>query len=228
MRTPATPQSVARYPLNAILAAEGNVRVLRELFRHGGELAAPAIASRVRMSAQQVRQILVLLQDLGIVEGVGTGRYFSYRVRRSHPLFPALDTLFQAEEERFARLLDAIRDAAFSGSPSPHAVWLYGSVARGEDTAHSDVDVAVVVEEADLDTVLGTFREGLHESEEKLDAHVSVVGISPDDVRRLSTGDPWWVSVTEDALTLFGPDPEVLARRLRRRASSGAATPGAE
>lgn len=221
MRTPSSPQSVARYPLSAILASEGSVRVLRELARHGGELNAPVIASHVRMSPQQVRQILGALQDLGMVEGVGTGRYLSYRMRRTHPLYDALDALFRAEEERFDAILEAIRSAASSVSPTPRAVWLYGSVARGEDMAHSDVDVALVVDETGSDSASAAVREVLREAEERLGVHFSVIGISPTDVLRLSAGDPWWTNVSSDAIPLVGPDPEALARRLRREREKG-------
>ena len=197
------------------------MRVLRELARHGGELNPPVIASHVRMSPQQVRQILGALQDLGMVEGVGTGRYLSYRMRRAHPLYNALDTLFRAEEERFDAILEAIRSAASSVSPTPQAVWLYGSVARGEDTAHSDVDVALVADEMAPDSVSAAVHEELQEAEERLGVHFSVIGISPTDVLRLSTGDPWWMNVTNDAIPLVGPDPEALARRLRREREKG-------
>jgi hypothetical protein len=44
----------------------------------------------------------------------------------------------------------------------------------------------------------------------------SVVGLDPDDIRRLARDhDPWWLGVVADAIVLAGPRPDELATRLR-------------
>ncbi len=216
MRLPSSKQSALRYPLSAILASEGNVRVLRELLRHGGALNAPHVARRVGMSPQHVRQILASLHSVGVIEEVGQGRYVSYRAGAGHPLYRALDDLFRKEDERFDAVLSAVREASAASGAVPLAVWLYGSVARGEDTAESDVDIAVVMDDAVLEKSVERIRERLHEAENRLGVSFSVVGLTPEDVGRLSAGDPWWADVQSDALALVGADPDRLAAQLRR------------
>lgn len=220
MRHPLLRQSTLRYPLSAVLASEGSVRVLRELFRHGGELSASGIARRVGLTAKHVRQVLGSLADLELVEPVGPGRYFSYRIRAEHPLHSALDALFRAEEERFDGVLEAVREAAREAAP--RAVWLYGSAARGDDRTGSDVDVALVAEEQDVERTVAEVRERLREPGDALGVSYSVVGLTPGDVLRLSAGDPWWNGLRADALTLLGPDPERLAAQVGRAAAGGA------
>lgn len=224
MRKPLSRQSALRYPLSAILASEGNVRVLRELLRHGGELSAPGIASRVGLTAKHVRQLLTSLAESGIVEPVGQGRYLSWRALRGHPLHPQLGALFRAEEERFEAVLEAVREVA--RGVAPRAVWLYGSAARGEDRPGSDVDVALVAAAEDLDRVVDTFRERLRDAGDALGVAYSVVAVSPTDVLRLSAGDPWWNGVRADAVTLFGPEPDRLAAQVRRAVSADPAGVG--
>jgi predicted nucleotidyltransferase len=227
MRPPSTHQSALRYPLSSILSSEGNVRVLRELFRHGAELNPPQIASRAGLSPQHVRQILPALRSLGVIEVVGQGRYPSYRGRAGHPMHAALDTLFRLEEDRFDQVLEAVRKAVSSDQERPLAVWLYGSAARGEDVVGSDVDVAVVLDPPDLEQAVAGIRERLDQVEERLGVSFSVVGLDPEDVSRLSTGDPWWESVRADAIPLLGPDPKRLAAEVRRgrRPRSGRGAP---
>ncbi len=214
MPPPKAVQGVLRFPLTTILGNEANVRVLREMFHHGGELSAPSLAERVGLSRQHVHRTLGGLTDLKVVERVGVGGHPSYRVREGFPLHSILDELFRAEKERYQAIIRAILDAV-QGKPV-QAVWLYGSVARGEDMARSDVDVALVVDAEDIDPITEAVREQLRPAEGTLEMNVSVVGISPDDVLRLSAGDPWWDNVLHDAVALYGPDPERLATRIRR------------
>lgn len=212
MPRPTARQSVLRFPATSLLGGEANVRVLRELVRHGAELSAPTIAKRAGLSRQHVLRIVNALAEAGAVERVGVGGHPSYRIRRGHPLHGGLEAIFRAEAERFSAVEDAIRSAAAGAE----AVWLYGSVARGDDSAGSDVDVAVVIDAPDVEDVVDGIRARLREREDALGISVSIVGIGPADVVRLSGGDPWWSSLVREAIPLAGPDPERLAARFRR------------
>lgn len=215
-RSPSVPQSVFRHPLSEILFAEAAVRVLRELFRAGRPLSSRIVADRAATTIQTVRRTLDRLAALGVVEAIGQGRYPSYRPDPAHPLAPALQALFDAEAARAEIVFAAIRDTALGLSPAPEAVWVYGSVARGDDVAGSDLDVAVVAPEPVLQAGVDRLRQALSGVESTQAVSISVVGVSTEDVVRLSAGDPWWIGVERDAVPLVGPDPASYARRLRR------------
>jgi len=224
MRPPASPQSALRRPLNRALAGEGHVRVLRELLRHGGELGAADIATRVGLSPQHVRGVLAHLIRLGLVDRLGLGRARLYRARLAHPLAGPLAALFAAEEGRFAALLAAVRDAAAAARPHPLAVWLYGSVARGDDTPESDIDVAVVAAAGELDGILSDLRERLRDKAEALGGvELALIGATPADVARAAAGDSWWRGVVRDAVPIFGPDPKTLLAQSCAGGPEGAA-----
>jgi predicted nucleotidyltransferase len=223
MRPPASPQSALRRPLNRVLAGEGHVRVLRELLRHGGELGAADVATRVGLSPQHVRSVLAHLVRLGLVDRLGPGRAHLYRARLAHPLAESLAALFAAEEARFAALLAAVRAAAAAARPRPLAVWLYGSVARGDDAPESDVDVAVVAAAGELNGILSDLRERLRDTAEALGVELALVGATPADVARAAAGDTWWRGVVRDAVPIFGPDPTTLLARSRAAGPDGAA-----
>ena len=211
------PQSALRYPLTRILRAEANVRVLRELVRHGGELSAPSVAMRTGLSRSSVHQTLGSLAAVGIAEAIGSGKVVLHRLRRGHPLAPAVERLFEAEEERFTAILVALRDAAEGCGDEVMAVWLYGSVARGADDAGSDVDIAVVVKAGTAAQVEETMRDRLREAEDALGFSASIVVVDTSDIVRLAAeADPWWKAVSGDARPISGAAPDALLSRLRR------------
>jgi predicted nucleotidyltransferase len=211
------PQSASRYPLTGILGTDANVRVLRELCRHGGELAAPTLVMRSGLAQSSVRGAVIALETMKIIEVIGSGRVRLFRLRRSHPLAPIIDTLFRAEEERFEGILNAVRLAVESCGPGVIAVWLYGSVARGEDHAASDMDLVVIAEPKTLGRIEEAMRQELRRAEDELSFVASVVAVDVNDLLRLSDGnDPWWTSAARDGVALVGDRPDGLLARLRR------------
>jgi predicted nucleotidyltransferase len=213
------PQSTLRYPLTRILGADANVRVLRELVGHGGRLSAPALVVRSGLAQSSVRAALISLEEMKIVEAIGFGRARLFCVDGRHPLAASIAAMFDAEDCRFAAVLDAVRAAATKAGPGVIAVWLYGSVARREDRAASDVDLAVVAESGALGRAEEMVREALREAEEELVFSAAVLALDLDDVVRLgNTNDPWWTAVVRDAMPVVGDRPEVLAMGRPRRA----------
>jgi len=217
MRLPDSQQSYLRYPLNELLGTSGSVRVLRELTRHGGELGVGVLARRTGLNPQTVRNTLAALRRTGVVEAVGQGRSVSYRVVAQHPLVSLLTRFFVEEEARVGLIFGRLREEALRMKPRPLAVWVYGSVARGEDTPESDLDVALVAGGDDADGAVAQYRERLAALEEQQRMTISVVGLRPSDVERRSAGDPWWENVATDAVPILGPDPAALLSGIRAR-----------
>jgi predicted nucleotidyltransferase len=130
--------------------------------------------------------------------------------------------LFAGEEQRFDAVLEAIRGAA-EKCGEIIAVWVYGSVARGEDRAESDIDIAVVCEKDSASAVAEAMRETLREAEDRLAFVASVITIDTDDMQRLmATNDPWWRGATAKTLWVAGPSLDLLLRRIKRRATEHA------
>jgi hypothetical protein len=103
-----TPQSSQRYPLTQIFGTEANVRLLRELSLHGGQLSAPSLVSRTALAKGSVRTGLNVLLEFGAVMVTGSGHAQLYALRPEYPLRTAIEALFEAEVARFDSVLRAI------------------------------------------------------------------------------------------------------------------------
>jgi len=209
-------ESTLRYPLTEILGSRASLLVMRALLRHGGEMSVATLMGHTGLSKRGVHHPLATLQAMRVVKSLGTGRTLLYKARADHPLFAALSKLFKAEETRFRAILDGIGDLA-DADDAILAVWLYGSVARSDDKADSDLDLTLAVRKGRAAKSEAAFREGITAFEAKFAFDASVIALDIADIRRLSEeADPWWTSLVRDALAIRGDRPDYFLRRKSR------------
>lgn len=207
-------QSALRHPLTQILGSSAHVRTLRALFEHGGELSAPSLVDRTGLAKASVANALSALERFSIVRRIGFGRAILFRAEMRHPLAPSLAALFDSEKARFETILDRLGEIARQSHAL--AAWLYGSAARGKDTALSDVDIAVVVAASVEAEERENIRERMTGAGDDLCFMASVTILDENDILRLSSqADPWWVGVAQDSQVLTGDSPERLATHLK-------------
>lgn len=223
MRPPVAARSHFRFPLDFTFGSPSGVRILRELSLRDHPLGTVELAARTKLNESGIRRALKALVGEGLVESSGRQRGVTYQLAPAHPLREQLKALFKGEAQRPSRVLDAIRTAATSINPPIDAVWLYGSVARGNDTPSSDIDLAIVVaDDHAVDDAVDTLRSALTVTEELERVEISILGMSGADVLRLADGDPWWISARADAIPLVGAAPDVVRQRLAARAARNA------
>jgi predicted nucleotidyltransferase len=208
--------STLRYPLTEMIGSRAALFVMRALFRHGGEMSAATLVGHTGLSKRGVHHALRTLEALRIIRALGTGRAKLYIARADHPLFAPLSQLFEAEEERYSNILNAIGNIA-DADEAVLAVWLYGSVARNDDNLQSDLDLALAVKKGRASTAEAKFRDSLAPLEELWAFDSSVIALDIDDIARLSRdADPWWISLNRDAFAIRGERPDLLLRRMSR------------
>lgn len=87
-----------------------------------------------------VRKVLRRLVEQGIVVEEHVGSRFTYRANRQHIMWPAVEVLTSAHE----RLDERIQNCVTNWTIEPLSVELFGSVATGQSTSESDIDLIVV------------------------------------------------------------------------------------
>ncbi len=119
--------------------------------------------------------------------------------------------LFQAEAERVDRIMQIVRETAERMDPQPASIRLYGSTARREDSATSDIDLAVIGGDKDAETIAAVIRDALEQEVTDPTIMISVISLTNSGVQQfVEQNDEGWNQIQEDAITLFGSPPEVV------------------
>jgi len=203
-----------RMVLNEVLGSRSKVAILRVLTPLRAPLTGREIARRVGIAHYAGQRSLTALTQLGVLKAWPGGRDTLYELDRSRRLVTeALVPLFQYEAAGTARLEDRLKAIGEELAPRVVSVVLYGSVARGEDTAHSDVDVLFIIRHS-------KDKSRLHEAvvEEKTTLeHEFGVALSPlilsmaELKDRMRRGDRLPTTMAREGQTLFGrPMEDVL------------------
>ncbi len=101
------------------------------------------LAARSNVSTAQAARDLRELEDVGIVEREVHGRSYVWTLNREHVLARPLRTLFWTEASLRDELVREIANEL--GPAQVDSVRLFGSIARGDERADSDVDLYVQI-----------------------------------------------------------------------------------
>jgi len=132
------------YPLDDIFQNKNNVRVLRQLVMFPSRpFTGRGLANELEMNHATCIRALNSLADMGVISRRTIGRSSVYEIPNDSVLLKDfLKPLFEEE----AGLLNDLVDVLTKGfKQSVLSVILFGSVARGEDTPQSDVDILLVL-----------------------------------------------------------------------------------
>ena len=177
-----------------------NGAVLSVLLRTGSELTGRQVYGLVRdrFSLWSVQQALASLVGLGVVESRSVGRAMVHTINENHYAIAPLRVLL----DPVAALREVVQRSVGS---SVEAVILFGSVARGDATADSDVDLAVLA---------SSEWEGRPDLEDAVRARLGndcdVVVFTAEEFSRLAANgeEPVVAQILADGIVLFGALPQ--------------------
>ena len=125
--------------LSDLLSSRVRAEIFRLLFGLSEkELHLREIERQSGLALGTVRQDLAKLTRLGLVKSRRDGNRLHYHANREHPLYEEIRRLVL----KTAGLATVLEDAL--GTKGIRAAFVFGSVARGEEEAHSDVDLMVI------------------------------------------------------------------------------------
>ena len=189
------------------LFGRGRQRVLGVLF---GDPArsyfAREIIARADVGSGAVQRELERLEKAGLVVATRSGRQKHYRANPDAPVFAELRSLVL----KTSGLADVLRDALAPHAATIDAAFVYGSVAKGEDVAASDIDVLIVSDDAAYASI---FRD-LEPASRQLGRTVNPTLYSRDELaRRLESDNAFVRRVLEGPrIWLMGDEGVVGAR----------------
>lgn len=185
-----------------LLFGQTRGRVLALLYGSPDEtLFVRQIARQVETSVGTVQRELNLLADAGLIKRSTVGNQVFYQANQEHPEYPELRALLA----KTAGVFQMLKRALAPLSSRIGIAFVYGSVARGEEKATSDIDL-MVIGAASLDEVLDAVRP----VEKRLGRPVNPTIYSNEDLKaRLRSGNHFLQSLKKSKkVYLIGDEDE--------------------
>jgi DNA-binding transcriptional ArsR family regulator len=127
--------------LSEILSSRTRAGIFSALFgAELRELHAREISRQAGVTLSTVQQELKRLEELDLVTRRQDGNRVCFRANQDHPLFPEIHAL----TIKTSGMVPLLREALLPIAEELRSVFIFGSVARSAEKAHSDVDLMVI------------------------------------------------------------------------------------
>jgi predicted nucleotidyltransferase len=186
------------------LFAKVRQRVLGVLFGNPGRsFYANEVIALARSGTGAVQRELARLEAAGLVTAIRVGKQKHYQANRASPMFSELRGLVL----KTSGLADVLREALAPVTDKVRIAFVYGSIAKGEDTAMSDVDLMVISDNLTYADVFGV----LEDASAQLGRKVAPTIYSPKELaRRMKQDSAFLTRVLEQPkLWLIGSEREL-------------------
>jgi uncharacterized protein len=126
--------------LTKLFGSEARVKILTLfMLNAGSEYYLREIAQKTGLALRSVQRAVNDLSNLGILDREQRGNSVYFRLNSENPILPDLKAIFL----KTVGLGDVLR-AALADTPGIEVAFIYGSVAKGEETPTSDIDLALI------------------------------------------------------------------------------------
>jgi predicted nucleotidyltransferase len=148
--------------LKALFSSETRISVLAHFFLHPGEsFYIRQLEHLLNMPVGQLRRELVSLKKINLLTTHYEGNQKRYSLNRDFPIYNDLRSIFL----KTAGLGDVVRKS-LSKHKEIELAFLYGSFAKGEEIAGSDVDIMIIgdISENELNQSITRIEKNLKKS----------------------------------------------------------------
>jgi predicted nucleotidyltransferase len=167
------------------------------------------LASHLKTSLSSLQRELNSLSASGVLERKQDGRRAYYKARKDSPVFGDLRGLLL----KTAGIVPALQSELSRFSGEIRWAALYGSIARGQEIAQSDIDLLVVG-----DIATGDLLPVLRRVERRFGREVNVKRYSEREFRdKIREGDHFLKSVVRDKVISLIGSPDELEATTRRK-----------
>jgi predicted nucleotidyltransferase len=174
--------------VGAVLFGKTRLAVLTLLFSHADRaFYLSEIVRAVGAGTGAVQRELARLTSADLLRRTGQGKQVYFQANADSPVFADLKGLVV----KTAGVVDVIREALAPVSRRVRLALVYGSIARGEETASSDIDLLVVGKTSLFDVV-----SALAGAQEVLHREVNPAVFPPVEFKKkVRAGDPFLTAV---------------------------------
>lgn len=206
--------------LSEVLFGQIRGRIMTLLFGHPGQqFYLRQIARMVDTSPGNVQRELETLSDIHLIIRLHTGRQVFAQANQLHPIFAELRSLIAKTSGIYQQLGSALQPLA----PRIAFAFVYGSVARGEEDAHSDVDL-MVIGKVTLDEVLAQLGPAERDIDRSINPTVYTLG---EFKTKLRAGNHFLTAIVRGkTVFLVGDENEFRKMGRIRLATEGTVEPG--
>lgn len=194
--------------ITTVLFSESQSRLYRWVFGESGRSFHLSELRRLTgLGSASLQRELRKLVDAGLVSSEYVGNQRRFQANPDSPVYQELVAIVR----KTLGLKPLLADALASLRPRLRAAWIYGSVARGSDTARSDVDLMLVGDGLTLGEVL----ECLTPLEAEIGRKINPTCYSPDEFNRRRHEPDSFVNriLAQHILTLIGTPDDIAAAR---------------
>lgn len=192
--------------LSKLFGSEARVKVLSLfMLNAGSEYYLREIAQRTGLAVRSVQRAVSDLSQIGILEREKRGNAVYFRLNSENPIIPDLKGIFL----KTIGLGDFLREA-LTEETRIEVAFIYGSVAKGDETTLSDIDLALI----------GTIRphdlaDMLTELETRVGREINATVFAPDEwASRMESGDHFVTTLLrEPKIMLMGNEIELKGLR---------------
>jgi len=124
--------------LEKMLSSKAKAEIFRVLFDEPAELYMRDIERKTGLAIGSVQQVLRELTELDLVTSRKDGNRLYYSANYHNPLYPDIHNMVVKTVGSIGVLSRALRDDSIKYA------FIFGSVARHEEKAHSDIDLFVI------------------------------------------------------------------------------------
>lgn len=189
--------------MERILASKTKIKILRRLIeKPEREFSFEDVAKATSLSFGTVHPALKDLVYSRAVEMRKIGKSKLYRINQRHILFKELKALFNSESSSLTQI--AKKFAAKIGKRNIRNIILFGSVARGEFTEKSDIDILVIYKSAEA--LIRKYVSKLSQSFlDRWDVEITPVYLSTKEAKqKMKRFDRFMVRILDEGKVLYG------------------------
>jgi len=154
-----------------------------------------------------VQRELKRLESAGLITAEKIGNQKHYRANQQAPIFEELRGIVI----KTFGVADRLREALEPLSGQIYAAFIYGSVGKGTDTAHSDIDLMIVADDLDYPQIIET----LYKTEEDLRRPVNPSLYTLAEWRRKAAEDSGFVNrvMEQPRILVLGSERDLIQSR---------------